>query len=262
MTPEQLEKKRETARKNGAKSRGPVTAAGKQSSKQNSLRHGRHVDRSLMPPNYVVLSVEVQEGFAQELKDNTRQLQVATETQAKVVRQLTAELWMYNRLGDMLCALDQKNFDKAFRDFPDYANYVTSAAAALNMMDSEKIYRSIERRRAGHLKAWQAFVRTITHLQKHHSGALRDPEVRNLIQAEAQLEVEAELWNEPIENSSQPVEKKQDEPEPSESVTPAEIVSSQKQPAASTASPAARIENSTPAEKRPPAAATKKPSNA
>ena len=29
MTPEQLEKKRETARKNGAKSRGPVTAAGK-----------------------------------------------------------------------------------------------------------------------------------------------------------------------------------------------------------------------------------------
>jgi len=212
MTPEQLEKKRETARRNGAKSRGPVTAAGKQSSKQNSLRHGRHVDRSLMPPNYVLLTVEVQEGFAQELKDNTRQLQVATETQAKVVRQLTAELWMYNRLGDMLCALDQKNFDKAFREFPDYANYVTSAAAALNMMDSEKIYRSIERRRAGHLKAWQTFVRTITHLQKHHSGALRDPEVRNLVQAEAQLEAEAELWNEPIEPEPQAIENTENSP--------------------------------------------------
>lgn len=257
MTPEQLEKKRETARKNGAKSRGPVTAAGKQAAKQNSMRHGRYVDRSLMPPNYVLLSVEVQEGFAQELKDNTRQFQVATETQAIIVRQLTSELWMYNRLGDMLCALDQKNFDKAFKEFPDYANYVTSAAAAANMMDSEKIYRSIERRRAGHLKAWQTFVRTITHLQKHHSNAPRDPEVRNLIQAEAQLEAEAELWNEPIEPSPQPLETKQDESKRPESVKPADIAPLQMQPVASSASPAAGSENATRIEKRPPAAASR-----
>jgi hypothetical protein len=212
MTPEQLEKKRETARRNGAKSRGPVTAAGKQSSRLNPLRHGRYVDRSLMPSTYVILSVEVQEGFAQELKNNTRQFQVATETQAQIVRQLTSELWMYNRLGHMLCALDEKNFDKAFREFPDYENYVTSAAAAENMRESEKIYRSIERRRAGHLKAWQTFVRMIHHLQIHHSRAPRDPEVREPIQAEAQLEAEAEIWNEPIEAEPQVVDKKEKEP--------------------------------------------------
>ncbi len=217
MTPEQLEKKRETARKNGAKSRGPVTAAGKQAAKQNSMRHGRYVDRSLMPPNYVLLSVEVQEGFAMELKDNTRQFQVATETQAKIVRQLTAELWMYNRLGDMMCALDERNFDKAFKDYPDYSNYVKSAAAALNMMETEKIYRSIERRRAGHLKAWNTFCRMVTHLQKHHGGAIRDPEVRNLVQAEAQLEAEAELWNEPIEPKPQPIENTAQTPKSPES---------------------------------------------
>lgn len=208
MTPEQLEKKRETARKNGAKSRGPVTAAGKFAARQNSLRHGRYVDRSLLPPNYVVLSVELQEGFAQELKDNTRQFQVATETQAKIVRQLTAELWMYNRLGAMMCALDEKNYDQAYRDFPDYSNFVKSAIAAHNSSETDQVYRLIERRRAGHLKAWKTFVTTITHLQKHHGDAMRDPEVRNPVQAEAQLEAEAELWNEPIEQNPQPVEKK------------------------------------------------------
>ncbi len=251
MTPEQLEKKRETARKNGAKSRGPVTAAGKQAAKQNSMRHGRYVDRSLMPPNYVLLSVEVQEGFALELKDNTRQFQVATETQAKIVRQLTAELWMYNRLGDMMCALDERNFDKAFKDYPDYSNYVKSAAAALNMMETEKIYRSIERRRAGHLKAWNTFCRMVTHLQKHHGGALRDPEVRNLVQAEAQLEAEAELWNEPIAKAPQPIENKTHQPEPSQAATQTRSngsVSAQSKPAP---------ETEVTAEKRPPAAASR-----
>jgi hypothetical protein len=222
MTPEQLEKKRETARKNGAKSRGPVTAAGKFAARQNSLRHGRFVDRSLLPPNYVVLSVEVQEGFAQELKDNTRQFQVATETQAKIVRQLTAELWMYNRLGAMLCALDEKNYDKAFREFPDYSNFVKSAIAAHNATETDQVHRLIERRRAGHLKAWKTFVTTITHLQKHHGDAMRDPEVRNPVQAEAQLEAEAELWNEPIEQNSQPFEKKDN----NQNRPPAPVVSS------------------------------------
>jgi hypothetical protein len=210
MTPEQLEKKRETARQNGAKSRGPVTEAGKQAAKQNALRHGRYVDRSLMPPNYVLLTQEVQEGFAQELKDNTRQFQVTTETQAKIVRQLTAELWMYNRLGDMLCALDQQNFDKAHKDYPDYSSIVKAAYAAHNSGEIDKIYRQIERRRAGHLKAWATFCKMVTHLQKHHSQAVRDPEVRNLVQAQAQLEVEAELWNEPIEETAQPVANRKD----------------------------------------------------
>jgi hypothetical protein len=264
MTPAQLEKKRETARRNGAKSRGPVTEAGKQSSRLNSLRHGRYVDRSLMPPTYVILSVEVQEGFAQELKNNTRQFQVATETQAQIVRQLTSELWMYNRLGHMLCALDQKNFDKAFREFPDYENYVTSAAAAENMRESEKIYRSIERRRAGHLKAWQTFVRMINHLQKHHSRAPRDPEVREPIQAEAQLEAEAEIWKEPIEQNEQLSENQQVEPQFAETEPSVEVAPAPKQPqketqketTSSSASPAPQSENSTRIEKRPPAAAS------
>ncbi len=69
----------------------------------------------------------------------------------------------------------------------------------------EKIYRSIERRRADCLRAWNTFVRAVTHLQKHHGDAIRDPEVRNLVQANAQLESEAELCNEPIETSPQPV---------------------------------------------------------
>lgn len=70
MPPELREKKRKTARKRNAKDRRPVTDAGKQDAKQNSLRHGGHVDRSLMPLTYVLLSQEVQEGFGQELKES------------------------------------------------------------------------------------------------------------------------------------------------------------------------------------------------
>jgi hypothetical protein len=52
----------------------------------------------------------------------------------------------------------------------------------------------------------------INHLQKHHSRAPRDPEVREPIQAEAQLEAEAEIWNEPIEPEPQAVENTNDSP--------------------------------------------------
>ena len=36
---------------------------------------------------------------------------------------------MYNRLGDIMCALDE-NYDRAFTDYPDYSHCVSSVTAA------------------------------------------------------------------------------------------------------------------------------------
>ena len=58
------------SRENGRRSRGPVTAAGKESSSQNALRHG-------LLARCVVLESESGEGFAALLQQHLDRLQPA-----------------------------------------------------------------------------------------------------------------------------------------------------------------------------------------
>ena len=81
----------DSSRANGAKSRGPVTAEGKRKSSQNSKRHG-------LLAQCIVLEDEVPERFHELLADLTREHNPQTETQLGLVETMAMARWRVMRL--------------------------------------------------------------------------------------------------------------------------------------------------------------------
>jgi hypothetical protein len=95
------ERKSETARRNGAKSHGPVTAAGLQNSSQNSLKHG-FTARSM-----VLLACEDPSEFEQILREYRAMYRPSTAAEQDLVDEMVAARWRIRRLWTIeTCLLD------------------------------------------------------------------------------------------------------------------------------------------------------------
>jgi hypothetical protein len=84
-------KRKLASQANGAKSRGPVTAAGKKISARNSIRHG-------LLANTFTLPGEAHGRFRELLKNFTAEYQPATETEFALVESLAVARWRQWRL--------------------------------------------------------------------------------------------------------------------------------------------------------------------
>jgi hypothetical protein len=110
----------EAARRNGAKSKGPVTAEGKQSSAQNAVRHGLSAKRLL------VLSNECDETFVAFLKQFEEKLKPVDQIEHGFVLQAAAARWRLRRawiietgLIDMKMDAQQSYMQKTFTTFDE-----------------------------------------------------------------------------------------------------------------------------------------------
>jgi hypothetical protein len=81
----------DTARRNGSKSRGPVTPEGKAISATNAVKHGLRSDKIL------VLSNESDEKFAALLSACESHFAPATEFEAELVQEIAAARWRLRR---------------------------------------------------------------------------------------------------------------------------------------------------------------------
>jgi hypothetical protein len=97
--------KAESSRINGAKSRGPVTPAGKQRSSLNAVRHG-------MLAKSVCLTNENPEGFKQILQDFLTRLQPADDVELRLVEQMASCAMRLERLASAESALFDMEMDK------------------------------------------------------------------------------------------------------------------------------------------------------
>ena len=84
--------KSETARANGAKSRGPVTPEGRAASSRNSLRHGFTAES-------VVLPTESQEDFQSLLDSYTDQFRPQGGVEMDLVQTMAAARWRLRRIS-------------------------------------------------------------------------------------------------------------------------------------------------------------------
>ncbi len=114
----------DSSRANGAKSRGPVTPEGKQTSSRNAIRHG-----FLAEP--VVLDVERAPAFYDLLNDLIREHNAQTETQLNLIETMAMARWRIARLWAIEREILQTEMEKPEHESDDPAANLTKAFRAL-----------------------------------------------------------------------------------------------------------------------------------
>lgn len=96
MTPEE---RAEIARKNGAKSKGPSSSAGKEQSKRNAIKHGERAEalKLLVPPHSACLLHEERREFYKLFDRNIAKYQATDEHEKEIVREITDLQWSNSR---------------------------------------------------------------------------------------------------------------------------------------------------------------------
>jgi hypothetical protein len=94
------EHRAKTARENGAKSKGPVTHAGKAKVSANAIRTGEHIDKlsQFIPPHQAVLCNEDRPKYYQMLKQLIEIYHPANQLALTVVRDIAIAQWQIERL--------------------------------------------------------------------------------------------------------------------------------------------------------------------
>ena len=94
------EERARIARENGAKSKGPVTDAGKAKVSANAVKTGEHVDTlaQFLPPHQAVLCSEDRPQYYQLLRQLIEIYQPINQLAAAVVRDIAIAQWQIERL--------------------------------------------------------------------------------------------------------------------------------------------------------------------
>ena len=119
--------KSESARINGAKSRGPKTEAGRQRSSQNSLKHG-------LTAQALVLPTEDPEEFQQLLSSYLDQFQPRTPAEVHLVDEMVASKWRLQRLAMIETQLYVEYIEHAQEDADDPLTPTESLTAAFTRL--------------------------------------------------------------------------------------------------------------------------------
>ena len=177
-------KKAETARLNGAKSRGPVTAEGKARSSKNAITHGLHSD-------LVVLRHESCAAFERLRESYMDDFQPATQSESDLVETMAVARWRLNRLFMTEPFMFQQKMETAEHLFRDLRAPGRGPEEKLaRIFDSPQLNYSLAlmMRYEGQLN--RTYEKAFKHLQA--------------LKKERQSQPEPELRNEPTEPASSP----------------------------------------------------------
>jgi len=176
LTEEQKQRRAETARRNGAKSKGPVSIEGKHRSSMNAITVGKFVDvhDEELPDFAPILSVEDRRAYVRLHQANLRQYRPDSEQEHGIVRQITAERFQFERFQKLETLQLQTEHDNVLREWPDVPDAKHSYNALQRAVDNDKTYRFLERKKRGHLNAWLKLVALLERVKK--AFPMRPPE--------------------------------------------------------------------------------------
>jgi hypothetical protein len=153
------EQKAEIARRNGAKSRGPLTPAGKLHCSRNALKHGKKAAKLkyFIPPEDACANPESRQAFFHLLDAHLEHYRPFNEVSYNVVREIAVATWQMQRLtatrtrllnrhfethtpGDQACA----ELASAHRALPGDTRTTAQLATEINRL--QRRIRHLERR--------------------------------------------------------------------------------------------------------------------
>ena len=139
------QKRIDSSRANGAKSRGPVTPEGRARSRAASLTHG-------LASDMVVLSYESEEEFKALRDEYFAEYQPQTRPQVDLVDQLVAARWRLNRVISLQGALMELQMDsqkpEIEEEFVSCSGEIRAAIAYQHLCDDSRALESLHRHEA------------------------------------------------------------------------------------------------------------------
>ncbi len=151
-----MSSKAATARINGAKSNGPITAEGKAISSQNAIRHGLSSSR-------VVLPHESQEAYDKLEASLINRFKPTDDLEQELVQEMAAARWRLRRIEAMEAAL----FKKAIKQH-DEAGTPDAIDVAYAEVAESKSYRMLVRHASQLRRAYEKAWKEIQVLQSQH----------------------------------------------------------------------------------------------
>ena len=170
MTDEQKNRRAELARENGRKSCGPISPLGKYASSMNAIATGKHVKvhKEIFPECDILYSSDDRGSFVRLHQKHIKQYKPHSDCEHAVVRQMTCELFEFQRASEVETLAVQRNLDSVLREHPEVSiaeqllqGFHRAAAA------EDKTHRFIERKKKGHLNAYNSLQRNLIQLRKN-----------------------------------------------------------------------------------------------
>lgn len=148
LTPEERAR---IARENGAKSRGPVTPEGKDRSRLNALKDGRHATTlaHLVPIDNAVVLFEDRRAYARLVQDLVAQYQPVNQLALSVVVDIAVSQWQIDRLRQVIVthwnlAIGAEHAKPTELD-PEIRQLTAVAGAAQHLLGGSKILAQANR---------------------------------------------------------------------------------------------------------------------
>jgi hypothetical protein len=233
------ELKSETARTNGAKSHGPTTAAGKEASSRNSLKHG------MTARNTFILECEREDDFKEFLAEHIAIHQPVTRPEEELVDQMAIARWRIRRFVTAETVLIEcemvRNRDKVQKEFATLASSVHIAMAIRSLADESRSLSLMSRYESRHQRVHDKAYAALRELQQFRASHLTpelDPSPATPATAPSVSEGESPTHNPSASEGAPSAENKKSPNEPTAPPRPSpDIHLCPPVPAASDASP-------------------------
>ena len=156
--------KSETARINGAKSRGPKSPETRQKSSRNALDHG------LTAASTIVLACEIPEEFKKFLDEYMAVHQPANAAERDLVDQMAAARWRIRRAGVIETGIIDcemvSNKSEVLKKFPQADSAIHLAQAVRSLADGSRSLALMSRYESRHQRTYERAYKTLRELQQ------------------------------------------------------------------------------------------------
>ena len=172
----------EASRRNGARSKGPVTEEGKARASRNALKHG------LTAMEHLVLEDEVPDDLEELIAHLTDETGAATEIETRLARRLAIAFWKSERAERIEVAL----FDAAPRIRPPHGGFKWEEADPLTTFDVRR-FNAIRAQQAQLGREIRYCLKELRLLRKDALLRADEPEATPEIEPESRLRNEPEV---------------------------------------------------------------------
>ena len=178
-------KKAEIARQNGAKSKGPISIAGKEHSKRNAITHGERATalKLIVPPHSACLANEDRQAFYKLFDSLTAKYRPADDAEMSLVREIADFQWKITRNKQMESAIYNRELmrqgARITGSLPELRDLEISIATQ-EALTGNRTIAELRKDTQQNLRAINHLQRRLLQMQKEWPTAAPTPPVREV----------------------------------------------------------------------------------